>query len=108
VKDAVMSRRFSPVGCLMLLCVLTAPGAATAEAADIGVHLRGHAQNIPRAAAGGHNPHIGAGGQAPSRLHPNTRSIQPDTAGESTAVKSRKRAVDLKASRQSAAPQGRR
>jgi hypothetical protein len=26
-----MSRRFSPVGCLMLLCVLTAPGAATAE-----------------------------------------------------------------------------
>jgi hypothetical protein len=103
-----MDRRFlSPAG-LLFLCALIALDAITAEAAGIGVHLRGHAQNIPRAVAGGHNPHIGAGGQAPSRLHPNTRSIQPDTAGESTAVKSRKRAVDLKASRQSAAPQGRR
>jgi hypothetical protein len=103
-----MDRRFlSPAG-FLFLCALIALDAITAEAAGIGVHLRGHAQNIPRAVAGGHNPHIGAGGQAPSRLHPNTRSIQPDTAGESTAVKSRKRAVELKASRQSAAPQGRR
>jgi hypothetical protein len=80
------------MGCLMLLCVLTAPGAATAEAAGIGVHLRVHAQNIPRAVAGGHNPHVGveAGAQAPSRLNPNTRSIQLDTAGESTAIKSPK------------------
>jgi len=103
-----MNRRFWSPADLLLLCALISLDATTAEAAGIGVHLRGHAQNIPRAVAGGHNPHIGAGGQAPSRLHPNTRSIQPDTAGESTAVKSRKRAVDLKASRQSAAPQGRR
>jgi hypothetical protein len=39
-----------------------------------------------------HNPHVGvgAGAQAPSRLNPNTRSIQLDTAGESTAIKSPK------------------
>jgi hypothetical protein len=54
-----MSRRFSSVGCFMLLCVLTAPGAATAEASGIGAHLGVHAQNIPRAVAGGHNPHVG-------------------------------------------------
>jgi hypothetical protein len=92
VKDAVMSRRFSLPACLMLLCVLTAPGAAPAEATGIGVHLRGHAQNIPRAVAGGHNPRVGvgAGAQAPSQLKPNTRSIQLDTAGESAAIKSPK------------------
>jgi hypothetical protein len=87
-----MSRRFSsPVG-LLFLCALIALDAATAEAPGIAVHLRGHAQNIPRAVAGGHNPHVGVGGgaQAPSRLNPNSRSISPDTAGESTAVKSRK------------------
>ena len=103
-----MNRRFSSPAGLLFLCALIALDATKAEAAGIGVHLKGHAQNIPRAVAGGHNPHIWAGGQAPSRLHPNTRTIQPDTAGESTAVKSRKRAVDVKASRQSAAPQGRR
>ena len=102
-----MSRHFPVLACLMLLCAQIVPGATAAEAAGIGVHLTVHAQNIPRAVAGGHNPHIGAGGQAPSRLHPNTRTIQPDTAGESTAVKSRKRAVDVNASRQSPA-QGRR
>ena len=87
-----MSRRFSPPACLVLLCGLIAPGPTTAEAAGIGVHLRGHAQNIPRAVAGGHNPHVGvgAGAQAPSRLNPNTRSIQLDTAGETTAPKSPK------------------
>ena len=86
-----MSRHL-PAGCLMLLCALIAPGAASAEAAGIGVHLRVHAQNIPRAVAGGHNPHVGvgAGAQAPSQLNPNTRSIQPGGAGESTAIKSRK------------------
>ena len=83
-----MSRRFSPVGCLMLLCALTAPGAAAAEVAGIGVHLGVHAQNIPRAVAEGHNPHVGA--QAPSQLKPNTRSIQPGGAGEGTAIKSPK------------------
>ena len=105
-----MSRCFSFPASLVLLCGLIALGPATAEAAGIGVHLRGHAQNIPRAVAGGHNPHVGVGGgaQAPSRVNPSTRSIQPDTAGECTAVKSRKRAVDVKVSRQSAAPQGRR
>lgn len=87
-----MSSHFLPAGCLMFLCTLIALGATTAEAAGIGVHLRVHAQNIPRAVAGGHNPHVGveAGAQAPSPLNPNTRSIQLDTAGESTAIKSPK------------------
>jgi hypothetical protein len=110
VKDAVMSRRFSPVGCLMLLRVLTAPGAATAEAADIWRAIGVHAQNIPRAVAGGYNPHVGAGAgaQAPSQLNPNTRSIQPGGADESMAIKSPKTAIVVNASRRSAAPQGRR
>ena len=87
-----MSRRFSLPACLVLLCGLIALGPTTAEAAGIGVHLRGHAQNIPRAVAGGHSPHVGvgAGAQAPSRLNPNTRSIQPGGAGESTAPRSPK------------------
>ena len=83
-----MSSHFLPAGCLMFLCTLIALGATTAEAAGIGVHLRVHAQNIPRAVAGGHNPHVGA--QAPSQLNPNTRSIQPGGAGESTATRSPK------------------
>ncbi|MEH2519799.1 hypothetical protein V1279_005372 [Bradyrhizobium sp. AZCC 1610] len=87
-----MSRRFSLPACLMLLCGLLALGVTTAEAAGLGVHLRVHAQNIPRAVAGGNNPHVGvgAGAQAPSQLNPNTRSIQLDAAGESTAIKSPK------------------
>jgi hypothetical protein len=87
-----MDSRVSLPACLVLLCGVIALGAAAAEAAGIGVHLRGHAQNIPRAVAGGHSPHVGvgAGPQAPSRLNPNTRSIQLDTAGESTAIKSPK------------------
>jgi len=60
VKEAVVSRHL-PAGCL-LLCALIAPGAATAE----------------------------AGAQAPPQLNPNTRSIQPGGAGESTAIKSLK------------------
>jgi hypothetical protein len=87
-----MVRRFSPPTCLVLLCGLIALGPTTVDAAGIGVHLRGHAQNIPRAVAGGHNPHVGVGAdaQALSRLNPSTRSIQLDSAGESTAIKSRK------------------
>ena len=87
-----MDSRFSLPACLVLLCGLIVLCSTTAEAAGIGVHLRVHAQNIPRAVAGGHNPHVGvgAGAQAPSRLNPNTRSIQLDTAGESTAIKSPK------------------
>jgi hypothetical protein len=85
-----MDSRFPRPACLVLLCGLIALGPTTAEAAGIGVHLGGHAQNIPRAVAGGHNPHVGVGAQAPSRLNPNTRSIRLDTAGESTAIKSRK------------------
>ena len=105
-----MNRRFSSPAGLLLLCALISLDATTAEAAGIGVHLRGHVQNIPRAVEGVQDPLVGVGGgaQAPSRMNPTTRSIQPDTAGESTAVKSRKRAVDVKVSRQSAAPQGRR
>jgi hypothetical protein len=76
----------------VLLCGLTGLGPATAEAAGIGVHLTVHAQNIPRAVAGGQSPHVGmgAGAQAPSRRNPNTRSIQLGTAGESTATRSLK------------------
>jgi hypothetical protein len=92
VKEAVMDSRFSAPACVVLWCGVIALGATAAEAAGIGVHLRVHAQNIPRAVAGGHNPHVGAGAgaQAASRLHPNTRSIQLDTAGESAAIKLRK------------------
>ena len=87
-----MDSRFSLPVCLVLLCGLIAFGPVTAEAAGIGVHLTVHAHNIPRAVAGGHGPHVGmgAGAQAPSRLNPNTRSIQLDTAGESTATRSLK------------------
>jgi len=74
------------------VCGVIALGSTTAEAAGIGVHLRVHAQNIPGAVAGGHSAHagMGAGAQTPSQLNPNTRSIQLDTAGESTAIKSPK------------------
>ena len=92
MKEAVTASRFSLPACLVLLCGLIALGPTTAEAAGIGVHLGVHAQNIPWAVAGGHNPHagVGAGAQAPSRLNPKTRSIQLDTAGKSTAIKSPK------------------
>ncbi|MEH2500177.1 hypothetical protein V1294_006656 [Bradyrhizobium sp. AZCC 1678] len=87
-----MDSRISAPACVVPWCGVIALGATAAEAAGIGVHLRVHAQNIPRAVAGGHNPHVGAGAgaQAASRLHPNRRSIQLDTAGESAAIKSRK------------------
>ena len=87
-----MDSRFSLPACLVLLCGLIALGPTTAEAAGIGVHLRVHAQNIPGAVAGGHSPHagVGAGAQTRSQLNPNTRSIQPGGAGESTATRSPK------------------
>ena len=87
-----MDSRFSLPACLVLLCGLTALGPTTAEAAGIGVHLRVHAQNMPQALAGRHNPHAGVGAdtQAPSRLNPNTVSIQLDAAGESAATRSLK------------------
>jgi len=85
-----MSSRFRFRACLMLRSGLVAVGPAPAEAAGVGLHLRGHVQNIPRAVAGTHNPHLGAGAQAPSRHVPNTRSIQLDGAGESAATRSLK------------------
>jgi hypothetical protein len=87
-----MSSHFLPAGCLMFLCTLIALGATTAEAADIGMHLRVHAQNIPGAVLGDTVPHagVGAGAQTRSQLNPNTRSIQPGGAGESTATRSPK------------------
>jgi hypothetical protein len=85
-----MSSRLQAPACLVLLSGLVALGAAPAEAAGVGLHLRGYAQNIPRAVAGTHNPHLGAGAQAPSRHVPNTRSIQLDRAGESAATRSLK------------------
>ena len=87
-----MGSCFSSPASLVLLCALIALGQTTAEAAGIGVHLRVHAQNIPGAVAGGHSAHagMGAGAQTPSQLNPNTRSIQPGGAGESTATRSPK------------------
>jgi hypothetical protein len=86
-----MSSHFRRPAYLTLLCGLIVLG-GTAEAAGIGVNLRIQVHNIPRAIAGGHNPPIGAGegAQAPSRPHLNTRGIQFDGAGETTAIKSRK------------------
>ena len=46
-----MDSRFSLPACLVLLCGLIVLCSTTAEAAGIGVHLRIHAQNIPRAVA---------------------------------------------------------
>ncbi|WKA30108.1 hypothetical protein [Bradyrhizobium roseum] len=74
---------------LVLLSALTLPGAASMQAAGISVQLGGHGHNVPRAIAGGHNPHVDA---ARTRLqtNPNTRTIQPNMTGESAAIKSRK------------------
>ena len=83
-----MSSRFRFPARLVLLSGLVALGAAPAETAGVGLHLRGHAQNIPRAVAGTHNPHLGAG--VSSRHVPNTRSIQLDGVGESAATRSLK------------------
>ena len=55
-----MKRRLSVSAGLLLLCALTLPGAASVEAAGIGVQFGGHGHNIPRAIAGGHNPHVDA------------------------------------------------
>ncbi len=84
-----MKRRLSVSAGLLLLCALTLPGAASVEAAGIGVQFGAHGHNIPRAIAGGFNPHVEAA-RARSQTNPNTRSIQPNTTGESTAIKSRK------------------
>jgi len=43
---------FPSLAGLLILCALVSRDSTTAEAAGIGVHLRGHAQNIPRAVAG--------------------------------------------------------
>jgi len=79
------------LGSLALLFGLIVLG-GTADAAGIGLNLRGHAHNIPQAVAGGRHPRVGvrAGERVPSRLHRNTRSIQADITGESTATRSRK------------------
>jgi hypothetical protein len=51
-----MDSRLPCPACLVLLCGLIALGPTTAEAAGIGVHLRGHAQNMPQAVAGATQP----------------------------------------------------
>ena len=90
VKEPAMPSllRLSSLALLFGLIVL----GGTADAAGIGLNLRGHAHNIPQAVAGGRNPRVGvgAGEQPPSRPHSNTRSIQMDTTGESAATRSRK------------------
>jgi hypothetical protein len=92
VKERIMRCRFQPLACLVIVCGLVATGPATAEAAGIGIQLRGHTQNFPRAFAATRNPHVGAGAdaQSPSRTAPNTRSIQLDGADESAATRSLK------------------
>jgi hypothetical protein len=82
-----MKRRLSVSAGLLLLGALTLPGAASVEAAGIGVQLGVHGHNMPRAIAGGHNPHVES---TRARSQTNTRSIQPNTTGESTAIRSRK------------------
>ena len=91
VKEPAMPSPLLRLGSLALLFGLIVPG-GTADAAGIGLNLRGHAHNIPHAVAGGRNPRVGvgAGEQPPSRPHSNTRSIQMDTTGESAASRSRK------------------
>jgi hypothetical protein len=99
-----MKRRFSFPAGLLLLTVLNLSGAAPVKAAGIGVQLGVYGHNIPRAVAGVQNSHAGrdAGARVRSQMNPNTRSIRPDTAGESAATRSRKSAGDVKASRQAA------
>lgn len=82
-----MKRRLSFSAGLLLVGALS--GAGSAEAAGIGVQLGAHGHNIPRAIAGAHNPHV-EGARARSQTNPNARRIQPNTTGESTAIKSRK------------------
>jgi hypothetical protein len=91
VKEPAMPSSLLRPGWLALLFALIVLG-GTAYAAGIGLNLRGHAHNIPRAVAGARNPHVGvgAGQQAPSRLHPNIRNIQMEITGESRANRSRK------------------
>jgi len=91
VKEPAMPSPLLRLGSLALLFGLIVLG-GTADAAGIGLNLRGHAHNIPHAVAGGRNPRVGAGAgeQPPSRPHSNTRSIQMDTTGESAASRSRK------------------
>ena len=84
-----MKRRLSVSAGLLLLCALTLPGTASVEAAGIGVQFGAHGHNIPRTIAGGFNPHVEAA-RSRSQTNPNTRSIQPNTTGESTAIKLRK------------------
>jgi hypothetical protein len=82
---------FSSPASLAPLCGPIALGTTTAEAAGIGVHLRVHAQNIPRAVAGGHSPHVGVGaGAGAIATESEHASIQPGGAGETTATKSPK------------------
>jgi hypothetical protein len=83
-----MKRRLSVSAGLLLLGAQTQPGPPSAEAAGIGVQFGAHGHNIPRAIAGGHNPRVEAA-RTRSQTSPNTRNIQPNTTGESTAIKSR-------------------
>jgi hypothetical protein len=89
VKEPAMPSPLLRPGSLLFGLVVLG---GTADAAGIGLNLRGHAHNIPHAVAGSRNPRLGVGisEQAPSRLHRNPRSIQMDTTGESTATRSRK------------------
>lgn len=67
-----MSGPLLRLGSLALLFGLIVLG-GTADAAGIGLNLRGHTHNIPQAVAGGRNPRVGvgAGEQALSRPHLN-------------------------------------
>ena len=75
----------------------------SADAAGIGLNVSGYARNIPRAVAGAHGPRVGVQADERSRLRPATRSIETDTAGESSATRSRKCADAADCRRRSAA-----
>ena len=77
-------------GALLLGGLIVLGGCA--DAAGIGLNVSGYARNIPRAVAGAHGPRVGvqADERTRSRLRPATRSIETDTAGESSAARSRK------------------
>jgi hypothetical protein len=100
-----MDSRFSLPACLVLVCGVIALGSTTAEAAGIGVHLRVHAQNIPRAVAGGHNPH-GNGRAGAVATEPEHKKYSARYNGRKYGDQIAQMSDDMKGARQSAALHG--
>jgi hypothetical protein len=87
-----MDRRCSLPTCLVFLCGLISLGPGTAEAAGIGVHVRVHAQNIPRAVAGGTQPACRHGSRRGDAVATESEHEKYSArySGRSTAIKSPK------------------